>query len=76
MGLQFDLYDCNTPRRVVRLLWTRGTSGLTASNRKVPWRGCFLHSYDPITPPDAIWDRPLDADGSRSTGTTEGRIAP
>lgn len=55
-GVDLEIYDNNTPRRSVILEWRRSQPGIRASNRQVPWRGFFLHSYDPIAPPLDLWD--------------------
>lgn len=48
------IYDNNTHDETVTLAWHPGGTGILASNRDSPWRGCFLHSYSRQDPPDTF----------------------
>ena len=48
------IYDNNTHDETVTLTWEPSGTGVAATNRGTPWRGCFVHSYSPQEPPSAL----------------------
>lgn len=75
-GVDIAIYDNNTPMTTVTLRWTRGAGDITATNRVQPWRGLFVHAYDPLVPPAGLWKRPprppVGATTQAFTATTQG----
>jgi hypothetical protein len=51
-GVDLLVYDPNNHGTTSVLRWRRGISPIEASNRPTrPWRGLFVHDYDPAIPP-------------------------
>jgi hypothetical protein len=54
-ALTIYIYDNNNHDQEVVLSTDPGNPHIDASNRDEPWRGLFVQSYSPVTPPRALF---------------------
>jgi hypothetical protein len=60
------VYDNNSHDQEVVLSIDPGRPGVAASNRSEPWRGLFVQSYSPVTPPAGLAATPGGAQPTSS----------